>query len=369
MPREILLTVLLLAVPLAGCVSSPEARYPRPSEVDHVVVYTTGREPARDGTNGTDRWARSTPLEPSNRTHQRIVEHALPLLEDVDEGSLQHARIGSASQTPGADRDHVDLRFARDTPAGWPDETPLPSTYLRTLRIVLDPAVGSEGIIALETAHGWYWWRTAADLTAIEEASAPVRAQAALEARESASVVVKRPGEGPECDAKGFAADGIGLARIEFAKGANATLVLGNASRVREAGSFRLDEVNRTLAVDEMPAGPVHLAVLLEEQGEEASRLVLGACRFLQLGWAARNGTELYQFAFPDRLRFEHLEAGCPKNVTIPARNESYERDLFTSSIEPGHLAHVRYLAGEESSCPQARFSYRYAVGWTLAER
>lgn len=376
MHRTLAVTLVVLSASLAGCASDLEARFPQADEVEHVGV-NTGTYEAEPGDNHTVTVTSSRALNPGNATFERIVEHALPLLEDVDEDSLQQARIEWDSHTPGNGQPHVDLFFEDETPLRWDAREPIEPAFVESMRIILEPANGTQPIVAVENGNGWHWWRTDASVAPIRQAAEPVFETVKEEDRDRQPVQVKRPGDanasqpgehrGPACQAEGYDEDETAFLRLNVTGLGNRTLRPPNVSHLHDPGAFSLDRANRTVHVEERPSDRrVHVVALLDVE-HAPDRLVLGTCRSVELDLADVEAAGLGASARGGYLYVGHDHPGCAFSASVPgASGEGW----LTTEAEADQPLYVRYTDEGEAGCPGARFVYHYTTGWTLqAER
>lgn len=366
MHRTLAVATVLLAASLAGCAGQFDARLPQADEVERVVV-DTGFYQAERGDNHTVTLSGSRALDPGNATHQRIVEHALPLLEDVDEDSLQQARIARDSDTPGNVRPHVDLVFQAGTRIEFSGDEPIEPGTVESLRVVLEPANGTQPIVAVESGDAWSWWRTDASVEPIRQAADPIVDRAKEEGRAREPVTVRGPGEAPPCRSERYGDGAVGLASLRIEGLEAQTVTAWNTSRVLEPDAYELDETNRTIHANWTSDQPVDLVLRLTPDGEPP-RLVLGSCQWLKLGWAERPDQEILLTRTSEDLRIEHVDDACPKEHTGPQEDTSDVPSLVLTRIAPGEEATVDYLE-DEAPCPKATLTYGYEAGWALDRR
>lgn len=364
MQRTLAVATVLFAASLTGCAADLGASFPTASEVGYVVV-NTGFYQAERGDNQTVTLSGSRALDPGNATHERIVEQALPLLQDVDEATLTQARIDMDSNTPGNARPHVDLVFQPGTRIELSGDEPIEPGRIESMRIVLEPANGTQPIVAVENEDGWSWWRTDASVAPIRQAADPIMDRAKEEGRAHEPVTVRGPGEAPSCRTDPYSEGEIGLATLHVEGLENETLAAWNTSRVLEPGAYELDEANRTVQVNRSSPEPVHVVLRLVTDGEPP-RLVLGSCQWLKLGWAERPDNEILLMRTSDELRIEHVDDPCPKEHTGPQEDTADFPSLVLTGIGPGEEVTARYLDDGGSPCPSAVFTYGYRTGWDL---
>lgn len=369
MHRTLAVASVLLVAALAGCTGQMDARFPQADEVEHVVVNTGSYEVDR-GDDHTVTLSGSTPLDPGNATYEPIVEHALPLLETVDEASLQQARIEWDSDTPGNGQPHVDLLFEDGTSLRWDTREPIAPAAVESMRVVLERANGTQPIVAVENEDGWHWWRTDASVAPIQQAAEPVIERAKADGRAREPVTVRGPGQAPACRMEPYSDGEMGVATLRVEGLEDTTLAAWNTSRVLAPAAYELDEANRTIHANWTSSDPVHLVLRLTADGQPP-RLVLASCQWLMLGWADRPDRAdpgILLVRGRDDLRIEHVDDACPKEHTGPQEDGSDVPGLVLTRIAPGEQATVDYLEEGDDACVSAEFTYRYQEGWRLVE-